>query len=81
MIIIIFSLINFWAFLSHAKTCFSRILTVNISDLYPVSCADAESFFSGGPTLTTFIFLVDEGREDPNTTISGPSSTRQQNAI
>ena len=26
------------------------------------------------------IFLVDE-KEDPNTTISGPSSTRQQNAI
>ena len=30
----------------------------------------------GGPTLTTF-FLVDEGREDPSTNISGPSSVRQ----
>ena len=28
-----------------------------------------------------FSFLVDEGREDPNTTISGPSSARQRNAI
>ena len=27
------------------------------------------------------IFLVDEGREDPNTIISGPSSARQRNAI
>ena len=27
------------------------------------------------------IFLVDEGREDPNTTISGPSSARQRSAI
>ena len=26
-------------------------------------------------------FLVDEGIEDPNVTISGPSSARQQNAI
>ena len=34
----------------------------------------------GGPTNTGF-FLDDEGWEDPNTTIGGPSSTRQQNAI
>ena len=27
------------------------------------------------------IFLVDERREDPNTTKSGPSSANQQNAI
>ena len=26
-------------------------------------------------------FLIDEGREDPSTTISGPSSARQRNAI
>ena len=25
-----------------------------------------------------FCFLVDEGRKDPNTTISGPTSARQQ---
>ena len=39
----------------------------------------------GGPNLTMFffcfVFLVDEGREDSNTTISGPSSARQRNAI
>ena len=34
----------------------------------------------GGPALTIF-FLVDEGRKDPNTTISGPSSARQRNTI
>ena len=28
-----------------------------------------------------FFFLVDEGREDPSTTISGPSSARQRNTI
>ena len=28
-----------------------------------------------------FFFLVDEGREDSNITISGPSTARQQNAI
>ena len=27
------------------------------------------------------VFLVDERREDPNTTISGPLSARQRNAI
>ena len=41
---------------------------------------DPESFVRGGPTLTIFI-LVDEGREDPSSTISGPSSARQRNAI
>ena len=44
------------------------------------SCADPESFVRGGPTRTR-VFLVDEGREDPNTTISGPSSAHQRNAI
>ena len=31
-------------------------------------CADPERFVRWGPTLTTFfsLFLVDEGREDPN---------------
>ena len=43
--------------------------------------------WGGGATVTFFFFLffvfvlVDEGREDPNTTISGPSSARQRNAI
>ena len=37
----------------------------------------------GVPNLTSFfwIFLVDEGRDDPNTTISGPPLARQRNAI
>ena len=33
-----------------------------------------------GPTLTIFI-LLDEGKEDPSSTKSGPSSARQRNAI
>ena len=41
-------------------------------------CADPESYVRGGPTLT---FLVDEGREDQNTTIEGPSSARQRNTF
>ena len=31
--------------------------------------------------LLFFFFLVDESREDPSTTISGPSEARQRNAI
>ena len=48
------------------------------------ACADPESFIRGGPNLITFflfVFLVDEGIEDPNVTINGPSSARQRNAI
>ena len=46
--------------------------------------AGPESFVIGGPTLTFFCLVavfVDEGIEDPNSTISGPSSARQRNAI
>ena len=43
----------------------------------PNSCVDPESFVRGGPTLT-FFYLVDEGREDPKTNISGPSSAASE---
>ena len=43
-----------------------------------MSCTDPEKFVRGGPTLTTFFLTVDEGREDPSTTLSGPSSARQR---
>ena len=43
------------------------------------TCADPECYVRGGPTLT--LFLVDEGWEDQNTTIGGPSSARQRNDI
>ena len=54
------------------------------------ACADPESFVSGGPTLTFFFVVVlirggggvvNEGREDPHATISGPPSAHQRNAI
>ena len=44
----------------------------------------SRKFCQRGPTLTTFFFSflrVDEGRDDPNTTKSGSSSTRQRNGI
>ena len=50
----------------------------------------SRKFCQGDPTLTGFFFvfiylfilyLVAEGREDPNTTIRGRSSARQRNAI
>ena len=44
------------------------------------SCADPESFDREGPLLIIFLFLDVEGREDPNTTISAPSSVHQRNA-
>ena len=45
---------------------FSKIQLIEVQP-----CADPESYVRGCPTL---IFLVDEGREDQNTTIGGPSS-------
>ena len=43
-------------------------------------CADPENFVRGSLPLITF-FSVKEGLEESNTTISGPSLARQQNAI
>ena len=45
------------------------------------ACADPEVFIRGGPTSTMIFILVDEGRKNPDTTISGSSKARQQNAI
>ena len=36
-----------------------------------IPCTDPGRFVRGSPTLTT-LFLADEGKDDPNTTISGP---------
>ena len=47
------------------------------------SCADPKRFGRGGPTLTTFLFLLfllDEKGEDSNTTKIGSSLARQRNA-
>ena len=44
------------------------------------TCADPECFVRVGPTFTT-LFLVDEVREGPNTTLSGSSLANQQNTI
>ena len=56
-----------WGFIS---------LYIGLLNSQSLTCANQERFVRGGPNLT-FSFkyiLVDEGRGDPNTTISGPSS-------
>ena len=48
------------------------------------TCADPESLVRDSGQLWQrflFVFLVDEGRVDPNITISGSSPARQRNAI
>ena len=40
----------------------------------------SRKFCQSGPTLTSFLFLAGEGREDPNSTKTVPSSARQRNA-
>ena len=37
----------------------------------------SRKFCQRDPTLTTLVFKVDGGREDPSLTFSGPSSARQ----
>ena len=54
-------------------------LAPNWSQIGCFPWADPENFNRGGPILATF-WLVDEGREDPNSTIIWPSSANQQNA-
>ena len=50
-----------------------------------LSHAQPESFVRGGSNFDSvyfnFIFLVDEGKKDSNTTISGSSSAHQRSAI
>ena len=40
----------------------------------------SRKFYQRGSNFDN-IFLVDEGREDPNRLISGPSSARRRNAV
>ena len=53
---------------------------VDNTSMKMVICADPERCFRGGPTWTMDIFS-DKGKEDPNTTISGPPSAHQGNTI
>ena len=46
-----------------------------------IACADPESLARGGATMTMNVFFFNEEKENPNSTKSGPSSTRQGNAI
>ena len=41
----------------------------------------SREFYQRGSNFDNVFFLVDEGIEDPNTTINGPSLARQRNAI
>ena len=57
-------------------------LVVNASPASPVVMRGSRKFCQRGPNLITiffifFYFLIDEGIEDPNTTINRPSSARQ----
>ena len=61
----------------NLKIKFQVILVFYRTNIQAETCADLESCVRGGLTLTT---IFDEGREDQNTTISGPSSARQRNA-
>ena len=56
------------------KTLMYIFSKIQLFEVQP--CADPESYVGGGPTWA--FFLVDEGREDQNTTIGGPSSALQR---
>ena len=54
------------------------VCLMGINDLFDI-WGNQESFARGGPTLTKKNFK--RGEDQTNTTISGPSSARQRNAI
>ena len=58
---------------------------MSISHILWETCADPDSFVRGGPTLTTFFYLVDEGRKDLNTTLNvqslDPPAKRHLNGV
>ena len=59
--------------LPQSAVAWSAVCDCAIS--WPYSGADPESFVRRGPTLTMFyLFFVDAGIEDQNTTESGPSA-------
>ena len=65
--------VNIFMFHISVFYCCWRLIDKNVQ-----SCADPDNFVRGGPNL---IFLIDGGREDPNTTLIWPASARQRNAI
>ena len=69
-------------YLSHQRAA-KALADLNICiDVRLSSCADPESFVRGGNNLTFFfVFLIEEGIDEPYATISGRSSARQRNAI
>ena len=57
--------------------------SLNVTDVgvtFRLYMRGSRKFCQRGSTFDT-VFLADEGKEDPNTTINGTSSARQRNAI
>ena len=68
----------------HPHPTFLCMRTVKGQACLCISCADPESFVRGGPTkfpALTYFFSFRGRGEEQNTTICGPSSARQRNAI
>ena len=66
--------------------CYSWTINWSVKIVFTIRllrrvCTDPESFAIGDPTLPTVFFIVDEGRDEPNTTISGPASAHQQTPL
>ena len=54
-------------------------LNVNNRTSFPMR--GSRKFFQRGSNFDYVFFFVDDGRDNPNTNISGPSSAQQRNAI
>ena len=70
--------VNFWYLPDISKSFLTPMLYPDHAQIQKVLSVEVQ-------IVQRFFFfkknLVDEGQEDPNTTLSGPSSARQQNAI
>ena len=67
--------------IARAPYCILDCLFMHLTSLVGTDHARIQKVLTEGSTFDNVSFLVVEGREDPNTTISGPSSVRQRNAI
>ena len=72
---------------AYPLLCGYRLLTskihVKVHGMRVRSMRGSRKFCQRGSNSANvcFLFLVDDGREDPNNTKSGPSSARQRNVI
>ena len=72
---------NYFIFMENVQKNQEKIMTNQVKLTNPTPFHASIQKVLSGEGSNSDVCLVDEGREDPNTTKSGPSSARQRIAI